>query len=84
MKKQYVIPIDLCKYVLSNKNSISYVKLYIYLKMFCSGHFYLNKSVKEKICKDLKIHCKTLSRNINKLLKKNGLLIILKPKVIEL
>ena len=84
MKNSYVVPIDLCKYAMCNRGSTRYVKLYIYLKMFCSGHFVLTSTVKENICKDLNIHNKTLSRNLNTLLKKNGLRIIQNLEIIEL
>jgi hypothetical protein len=74
------VPVELCKYALTN-HKVNQVKLYVYLKTICSGHFKVNKNLIAIVCKELKLKSgKTFKSNLNWLLEENWITVNSKSK----
>jgi hypothetical protein len=70
MQKQILIPVELCKFAISQKKTRE-VALWIYLKSVTSGHFLLSKELSATICDILNYNTKkTFKKHLNWLIRK--------------
>ena len=75
MQKQILIPVELCKFALSQRKTRE-VALWIFLKSVTSGHFLLSKELTASICDTFNYNTKkTFKKHLNWLVRKRWITI---------